>query len=318
MCDNITNGLDVIKHGVMEDIHRRIKQHIKWETHDYYTSDSENNNVFSFIVKQDAEENGELQLKQEITDEFSQPVEATDETKTIDEEDGAVYHVLQPMIQGVEHSAILPDAGVLESFTLDTEEEHSPEVDVKSEPDDVKAEPDEKEHPHKCASCPETFSCIPDLAAHVRSEHANLYSFSRRGKKVINVKPRKDKKFHSCGDCDRTFRSQQHLSNHIKSLHDCDKSQLCKTCGQAFSKSHQVIEHMKAEHGVSKPYECSDCDSKFSEKKNLLRHEKSKHLGVKHDCRVCGRGFSDQSGVLRHERTVHRGVPRTANKSRKK
>lgn len=112
----------------------------------------------------------------------------------------------------------------------------------------------EKNRPHECPDCGQSFTQSTQLNVHRRSH--------------TGYKPYK------CRICDKSFSHSNAMMLHIR-RHTGEKPFVCALCPLSFSQLPHMKAHMRNIHGKDNPYKCKKCNQFFKLKVQLESHVKT-------------------------------------------
>ncbi|KYN12594.1 Zinc finger protein Xfin [Trachymyrmex cornetzi] len=137
-----------------------------------------------------------------------------------------------------------------------------------------------KQHRHKCADCPKTFSLRRYLASHVEKNHRQ--------------------QMYECSVCKYKSNNKGTLKNHYIRLHTSNYDYACDTCGKQFKIKKALNHHVKQNHSEAPPIVCDVCGH-FSKNLHALKaHMKYRHYKPEFVCRICRRGMTTQENLEQH------------------
>ncbi|OXA54104.1 Transcription factor E4F1 [Folsomia candida] len=153
----------------------------------------------------------------------------------------------------------------LPSYDLDLSKERSPDKKNK-----------QKIRPHKCPSCPKSFTTESTLSYHIGRQHS-FPCFSPNS----HLTSHSDQRPHPCPHCDRAFKLKNRLHSHIKSIHTAGyvapKAHKCPQCDRSFQFPAFLKTHVLQAHSGERPFTCNHCGKGFVMKSALTLHLKGKH-----------------------------------------
>ncbi|KYM82488.1 Zinc finger protein 91 [Atta colombica] len=137
-----------------------------------------------------------------------------------------------------------------------------------------------KQHRHKCADCPKTFSLRRYLASHIEKNHRQ--------------------QMYECSVCKYKSNNKGTLKNHYIRLHTSNYDYACDTCGKQFKIKKALNHHVKQNHSEAPPIVCDVCGH-FSKNLHALKaHMKYRHYKPEFVCRICRRGMTTQENLEQH------------------
>lgn len=137
-----------------------------------------------------------------------------------------------------------------------------------------------KQHRHKCADCPKTFSLRRYLVSHIEKSHRQ--------------------QMYECSVCKYKSNNKGTLKNHYIRLHTSNYDYACDICGKQFKIKKALNHHVKQNHSEAPPIVCDVCGH-FSKNLHALKaHMKYRHYKPEFVCRICRRGMTTQENLEQH------------------
>ncbi|XP_017288769.1 uncharacterized protein zgc:66448 [Kryptolebias marmoratus] len=160
-----------------------------------------------------------------------------------------------------------------------------------------------------CPLCPQAFSLMANLRAHMLIHEAEYEKLERTPQTPRDINKHWEKG-HMCPNCPSVFRNESSLNGHLLSVHKSTRQYLERMATQPkkqFTPSSSDNVQGKWKNESVKSYKCSECGKAFRHRSVLELHMRIHSKDKPYVCKVCGKGFRFGSYLQQHV-IIHTGT----------